>query len=77
MTDPPSIITYSSVMSRDSKRIDFLLAALNYLELVVADIGNSYLQAPTMEKNYAVAGPEFDEMQGRKMIIVRVYMDLN
>jgi hypothetical protein len=29
MTDPPSTLTYSSVVSRDSVRIAFLLAALN------------------------------------------------
>jgi hypothetical protein len=38
MTDPPVIMTYSSVVSRDSVRIGFLLAALNDLELVAADI---------------------------------------
>jgi len=43
MTDPPVIMTYSSVVSRDSVRIGFLLAALNDLELVAADIGNAYL----------------------------------
>ena len=50
MTDPPVIMTYSSVVSRDSVRIGFLLAALNDLELVAADIGNAYLQATTKEK---------------------------
>jgi hypothetical protein len=49
MTDPPVIITYSSVVSRGSVRIGFLLAALNDLELVAADIGNAYLQANTKE----------------------------
>jgi hypothetical protein len=31
MTDPPTEITYSSVVSRDSIRIGFLIAALNEL----------------------------------------------
>jgi hypothetical protein len=49
-------------VSRDSLQIGFLLAALNDLELVSADIGNAYLQANTKEKIYAVAGPEFGEL---------------
>jgi hypothetical protein len=56
MTEPPVIITYSSVVSRDSVQIGFVLATLNDLELVAADIGNAYLQANTKEKIYAIAG---------------------
>jgi hypothetical protein len=76
MTDPPVIMTYSSVVSRDSVRIGILLAALNDLELVAAGIGNAYLQATTKEKIYAIAGPEFGELQGRTMIIVRALYGL-
>jgi hypothetical protein len=76
MTDPSAIMTYSSVVSRDSVRIGFLLAALNNLELEAADIGNAYLQATTKEKIYAIAGPEFGELQGRTMIIVRALYGL-
>ncbi len=76
MADPPVIMTYSSVVSRDSVRIGFLLAALNDLELVAADIGNAYLQATTKKKIYAMAGPEFRELQGRTMIIVRALYGL-
>jgi len=76
MTDPPTEITYSSVVSRDSVRIGFLIAALNDLDLVAADIGNAYLQADTKEKIYAIAGPEFGGLQGRKMIIIRALYGL-
>jgi hypothetical protein len=76
MTDPPTEITYSSVVLRDSVRIGFLIAALNNLDLVAADIGNAYLQAETKEKIYAIAGPEFGELQGRTMIIVRALYGL-
>ncbi len=41
MTDPPSAITYSSVVSRDSVRIAFLLAALNDVPILATDIGNA------------------------------------
>ncbi len=50
MTDAPSQITYSSVITRESVRIGFLIAALNGLDILAADVGNAYLQAPTREK---------------------------
>jgi hypothetical protein len=40
-TDPPATLTYSSVVSRDSVRIAFLIAALNDLNILSADIGNA------------------------------------
>ena len=42
-TDTPSSITYYSVVSRDSIRIAFTLAALNNVEIRTADIGDAYL----------------------------------
>jgi hypothetical protein len=57
MTDPPDSITYSTVVSRDSVRIAFLLAALNDLDLLATDIGNAYLNAPAREQVYTTAGP--------------------
>jgi len=70
MTDPPASITYSSVVSRDSVRIAFLGAALNDLEILVADVGNAYLNAETREKVYTTAGKEFGKYQGGTVIIV-------
>jgi len=67
---------YSSVVSRDSVRIGFLIAALNNLDLVAADIGNAYLQAETKEKVYTIAGHEFGELQGKTIIIVRALYGL-
>ena len=58
MTDPPTAMTYASVVSRESVRIAFLLAALNDLDILTGDIGNAYLNAPTQEKIYYWAGPE-------------------
>jgi len=54
MTEPPVHLTYSSVVSRNSVRLAFLLAALNYLDLLAADIGNAYLNANTREKVHTV-----------------------
>jgi hypothetical protein len=42
-----STLTYSSVVSRKSVRIDFLIAALNELQLTMCDVVNAYLNAPT------------------------------
>jgi hypothetical protein len=59
MTDPPATLTYSSVVSRDSVRIAFLLAALNDIDILACDIGNAYLNASPREKVYTTAGPKF------------------
>ena len=50
LTSTPSSMTYSSVVSRESVRIAFLVAALNGLDVWAADIQNAYLNAPTKEK---------------------------
>jgi hypothetical protein len=52
-------MTFLSVVSRDSVRIAFTLAALNGLDILAADIQNAYLSAPTEERPYVVAGLEF------------------
>ena len=53
-TEALKTLTYSSIMSRDSMHIAFLLAALNDVDILSADIGNAYLNAPTREKVYAI-----------------------
>jgi len=63
-------ITYSSVISRESVRIAFLVAALNDLDIMMADIGNAYLNAPCAEKIWMVAGPEFGDEQGTIFLVV-------
>ena len=50
LTNPPTSMAYASVVSRESVRIAFLLAALNNLEILAGDIGNVYLNAITTEK---------------------------
>ena len=76
MTEPPSSITYASVVSRESVRIAFLVAALNELDILSADVGNAYLNAPCREKVYIHCGPEFGVYQGRKAKIVRALYGL-
>ena len=47
---PPSSITYSIVVYRDSVRIAFILAYLNELDIFTCDIGNAYLDSKYREK---------------------------
>jgi hypothetical protein len=76
LTEPPASITYSSVVSRDSVRLAFLLAAHNDLEIVACDVGNAYLNAPCREKIWFVAGPEFGSRQGTIIKVVRALYGL-
>ena len=46
----PRHTTYSSVVSRESVRICFMLAALNNLDVLSGDIGNAYLNTKPLEK---------------------------
>ena len=49
-TEAPASMTYSSVVSRDSVRLGFLLAALNGVDMLVCDLENAYLNAPCQAK---------------------------
>ena len=76
LTDPPSSVTYASVVSRESVRIAFLIAALNDLDIMAADISGAYLNAACREKICLKCGPEFGEMEGRWAIITRALYGL-
>mmetsp|Transcript_19822 Transcript_19822/g.30440 ORF Transcript_19822/g.30440 Transcript_19822/m.30440 type:complete len:125 (-) Transcript_19822:267-641(-) len=70
-TNPPPILTYTSVVSCESIWIAFLVAALNDLDISSADIGNAYLNAPYKEKIYMVAGKEFGpDLEGQVLIVM-------
>jgi hypothetical protein len=49
-TDVPAVLTYSSVVSRDSVRVAFTIAALNDLKVLACDIQNAFLSAKCREK---------------------------
>jgi hypothetical protein len=76
MTEAPSCLTYSSVVSRDSVRLAFMIAALNDLEVGACDIGNAYLNAQCREKVWFQAGKECGEHEGKAMIITRALYGL-
>ena len=75
----PAQSTYASVVSRDSVRIGFLIAALNDLDILAGDIGNAYLNAPCKEKVHVTIvddllfGPEH---RNKTAVIVRALYGL-
>jgi hypothetical protein len=69
-------LTYSSVVSRDSVRIAFLLATLLDVNVMSCDISNAYLNAPCREKIWFVAGPEFGSRHGQVVKILRALYGL-
>ena len=75
-TSAPKSLVYSTVVSRDSVRIAFLIAALNNLSVVSCDIQNAYLAVPCREKFYYNAGPEFDGDEGKIYIVRRALYGL-
>ena len=77
LTDPPKESVYSSVVSRESVRLFFLIAALNDLDILACDIQNAYLNAGTKEKNWFVAGLEFGPQNvGKPVLIVKALYGL-
>jgi hypothetical protein len=70
-TTAPTSMTYSSVMSRDSVRLAFLIAALNDIDIMSCDLENAYLNAPCKEKIWFEGGIECGEDQGKVCVIVR------
>ena len=49
-TDTPGLITYLSVVSRNSVQLAFLIAGLNELDVLAADVTNAYLNAKCRKK---------------------------
>ena len=70
-TKVPACVTYASVVSRETVRIALTLAALNDLEVKVADIQNAYITAPCAEKIWTILGKKFGADEGKRALIVR------
>ena len=63
-------MSYSSVVSRDSVQIMFLIAALNDLDINMCDIVNAYLNAETRERVWFNAGDEWGTTRSGCQVIV-------
>ena len=71
LTKEPVESIYSGVVSLRSLRMVVFLSQLNDLEIWGADVGNAYLGAYTDEKLGIIAGPEFKELQGHLLIMIK------
>ena len=76
LTEAPGSITYSSVVSRDSIRLAFLIAGLNDLDVLAGDVTNAYLNAPCREKIWFEGQLETGEDRGKVLIITRALYGL-
>ncbi len=76
MTKAPATITYVSVVSCETVRIAFLVAALNDLKVKVGVILIAYFTAPKTKKVRTVLGPEFGIDAGKSAIIARALYGL-
>ena len=74
--DTPAVMTYASVIGRETVRIALTIAALNDLEVTTADVQNAYLTAPCAEKIWTTLGPEFGPDEGKMAVIGRALYGL-
>ena len=58
-TDPPELIKYSIIVSRDSVHIAFMIDALNNINMYSTNIGNAYFNAPCKGGIWNITSPEF------------------
>jgi len=68
-TVPPKEDIFSGVVGMESIHLGFLLAAMNGLNVCTANIGNASRYGRMKEKVYIIAGKEFGELHGEKLII--------
>ena len=54
----------------------FFLGELNELEIWATDIGNAYLESKTKEKVCIVACPEFGDLEGYTLVVVKALCGL-
>ena len=76
--DVPSFATFSTVASRDSIRLIFLIAAMNKLDLLSAEIGNTYLNAKCREMVHVRTRTIWSETCGKvssTLKVTRIYID--
>ena len=72
----PKDSTYTSVVSRDSVRLFFLLAALNDVDVLACDVQNAYINAMTKETIWFRGGNEMGTDKGKVIVIVRALYGL-
>ena len=73
-TETPTSMTYSSVVSRDSVQLAFLIAALNDIDIMSIDLENAFIQAPCHEKIWFEGGLECGKDYGKVLRYVSLYI---
>ena len=69
MIDASMYEAYASTIQSFSVRLLLTVAAKEGLKILTGDIGNAFPDAPTKEKIFTRAGPEFGEKEGAIIII--------
>eukprot|EP00957_Ditylum_brightwellii_P156063 11878661-Ditylum_brightwellii.AAC.1 len=70
-SEAPEAMAYSSVASRDSIRLAFIIAGFNDLDVMFCNLQNAYLNAKCKEKILCVGGKECSGDQGKVLVILR------
>ena len=76
LTDIPLESVYSGIVSLRGLRTCIFLAELNDMEPWATDISSAYLEAYTTKNVYIRAGPEFNELEGHLLIIIKALYGL-
>ena len=63
-------------MSLHGIHLLIFLAELNDMEIWATDIGNAYLEAFTTERVCILAGPEFSNLEGHRLVIMKALYGL-
>ncbi len=76
LTQAPAIITFASVVSRETMRLALTFASLNDLEVKVGNVLNACITAPVKEKVWTILGPKFGHDSGKSAVIVHALYGL-
>ena len=76
MVETPPIMTYTSVVPRDTVRIALTIAAPNDLQVKASNVQNAFLTTPCEEKIWTKLGPEFGVDAGKSAILTSVLYGL-
>ena len=72
----PPVMTYASVVSRDTIRIALTITALNDLQVKASNMQNDFLTVPCEEKIWTKLGPEFGVDAGKSAVLTRALYGL-
>jgi hypothetical protein len=74
--ETPAAMMYSSVVSRESIRLGFMIAALNGLDIMACNLENAYLNVKCREKNWFEGGLECGADKGKVCVVIHALYGL-